>query len=399
MKFVSDAVKESAPLALVTDYLVAGGVSSFVRNLGSGLCQLGIQKKLPVIVLEATDVSEVNSMPDCDVRALDIAMRRNIREDRLAAAHGMLSRLQPSGVIAALGMWSFEMLRYIPMGVARIAMIQSDDALVYCALLPYRPYLDYLVCVSPEISRRAVEEFGFPRDIVRTIPYGVPHHTVHRTPNDGPKALHLLYLGRIIEEQKRVSRLVELVRALDQHAVPFQLTVAGEGPASADLESKLGSHPHVQFTGQVPKDRVPELLARNDFLVLLSDYEGMPLSVLEAAACSVVPVVTNLPGFAEWLPDDIAVYVKAQSPDWPVDATTALVSVAADLEERQSRCRAWAQENFSIAKMAATHAALLPAREKAPWPDAMISPPLAAGIRTPIYHPIARFFRRMIKRI
>jgi glycosyltransferase involved in cell wall biosynthesis len=387
------------PLALVTDFLIPGGVTTFIRNLGSGLCEIGVQTKLPVVVLERTDPSEVLAMPDCEVHALDRTMPRAIREDRLAAAHRILGGLQPAGVIAALGMWSFEMLRYIPPGVARIAMVQSDDPLVYRTLQPYRPYLDHLVGVSPEITRRAVGEFGFPREIVQTIPYGVPYQDLPRPPGAEPQTLRLLYLGRIIEEQKRVSRLVELVYALDQDAAPFRLTIAGEGPARADLQNRLGSHPKIRFTGQVPCDKVPELLVQHDFFVLLSDYEGMPLGILEAAGYGVVPVVGKLPGFAEWLPDDIAIYVDLQSIDWPDNLASSVSSCKNDLLTRKARCRAWARKHFYAARMAEAYEALIPASRVSPWPKTQVLAPLAPGLQNLIYTTALRYFRRLAKRL
>jgi glycosyltransferase involved in cell wall biosynthesis len=387
------------PVVVVADFLISGGVTTFIRNLCSGLREIGVQTKLPVVVFERTDPSEARAMPDCEVHALDRTMPRAIREDRLAVAHRILGSLQPSGVIAALGMWSFEMLRYIPSGVARIAMVQSDDPLVYRTLQPYRPYLDHLVGVSPQITRRAVSEFGFPREIVQTIPYGVPYRDLPRPHRAETKTLRLLYLGRIIEEQKRVSRLVELVYALDQYAVPFRLTIAGEGPARADLQNRLGSHPQVRFTGQVPCDKVPELLVRHDFFVLLSDYEGMPLGILEAAGYGVVPVVGKLPGFAEWLPEDIAIYVDLQSIDWPGNLASSVSSCKNDLLTRKAQCRAWAREHFSAARMAEAYEALIPASGVSPWPKTQVLAPLAPGLQNLIYTTALRSFRRLAKRL
>lgn len=389
---------ESFLLALITDFLIPGGVTTFIRNLSSGLREIGVQKKLPVIILERTEPSESLAMPDCEVHALDHTMPRAIREDRLAAAHRILGRMQPSGVIAALGMWSFEMLRYIPSGVSRIAMIQSDDPLVYRTLKPYQPYLDYLVGVSLEITRRAVEEFGFSRNIAQTIPYGVAYRDLARAPCAEPNVLRLIYLGRIIEEQKHVSRLVDLVHALDQHAILFRLTIAGDGPDRADLQNRLGSHSQVRFTGQVPYEKVPELLNSHDFFVLLSDYEGMPLGILEATGYGVVPVVGKLPGFAEWLPDDIAVYTELTMPDWPRRMLSALQSAALDLADRQLRCQAWARENFSINKMAASFAKMASAQEGVAWAKAKVGRPLAAGALAPIYPPIIQVLRRLVKK-
>lgn len=291
------------------------------------------------------------------------------------------------------------MLRYIPRGVARIAMIQSDDPLVYRTLQPYQPYLDHLVGVSPEITRRAVGEFGFSCNIAKTIPYGVPYRDLPRPPSAEPQTLRLLYLGRIIEEQKRVSRLVELVYAFDQDAVPFQLTIAGEGPARAELQNRLGSHPQVRFTGQVPCDKIPELLVQHDFFVLLSDYEGMPLGILEAAGYGVVPVVGKLPGFAEWLPEDIAIYVDLQSIDWPAKVVSSVSSCNNGLLTRKARCRTWAREIFSSSRMAEAYESIVPASRVSLWPKTQVLAPLGLGLQNLVYTTALRSFRRLAKRL
>ena len=50
----------------------------------------------------------------------------------------------------------------------------------------------------------------------------------------------------------------------------------------------------VEFLGQVDYQNVPLLLENQDIILLTSDYEGLPLSLLEAMAQGVVPVVSDL---------------------------------------------------------------------------------------------------------
>jgi glycosyltransferase involved in cell wall biosynthesis len=99
----------------------------------------------------------------------------------------------------------------------------------------------------------------------------------------------LLYVGRLVEEQKRVMLLAEVLRAVQR---PFHLTVVGDGPDRARLQEAL---PEATFTGFVDPDRVAPLYASSDLLLNVSSYEGFAITVMEAFAAGCVPLLTPLP--------------------------------------------------------------------------------------------------------
>ena len=55
---------------------------------------------------------------------------------------------------------------------------------------------------------------------------------------------------------------------------------------------KLAKNPGIRFMGTVPHEQIPEILNCVDALVMCSEYEGMPTVVLEALACG-IPVVST----------------------------------------------------------------------------------------------------------
>ncbi|HKO55648.1 MAG TPA: glycosyltransferase family 4 protein, partial [Thermoanaerobaculia bacterium] len=97
------------------------------------------------------------------------------------------------------------------------------------------------------------------------------------------------YVGRLVEEQKRVMLLPELLRAVTR---PYHLTVVGDGPDRARLQEAL---PEATFTGFVDPDRVAPLYASSDLLLNVSSYEGFAITVMEAFAAGCVPLITPLP--------------------------------------------------------------------------------------------------------
>jgi glycosyltransferase involved in cell wall biosynthesis len=76
--------------------------------------------------------------------------------------------------------------------------------------------------------------------------------------------------------------------------------VVGDGPLKAELQglaAQLGVANVVRFEGFRPDVR--QYLQLADALVLTSDTEGLPLSILEAMACSLPCIVTDVGGNAE----------------------------------------------------------------------------------------------------
>ena len=115
------------------------------------------------------------------------------------------------------------------------AVIQSDDPLPYAMARRYHAALDAMVGVSPEICAklRALPE------LARTAGGGDPvRHPLcpklERPPRAPGEPLRILYLGRVMEEQKRIGRVLEVVRALEGGAEDFRVTIAGVGRGRGD---------------------------------------------------------------------------------------------------------------------------------------------------------------------
>lgn len=132
---------------------------------------------------------------------------------------------------------------------------------------------------------------GFPEGRITAIPNGVD--TSPWAERDGPERVRrLLFLGRL-DPEKGVFELAEAFAELRMSHPDLELTFAGEGPARAELEARCAEL-GVAFAGQVPYERLGELFAGVDCMVLPSYSEGMPLSILEAAAHRRVLVVSDV---------------------------------------------------------------------------------------------------------
>ena len=397
---MSQDVPGSVPLrvALVTGSLNLGGSTTFLCNLGGELVRRGIS--IRVLSLEesnplASDFQRLN----IPVQSLDD--RCTIYEDRLAMVLHELGRFKPAVVLANLSASSFEVLRYVPAGVFRVGVGQSDDPVVYEMMRHYAPHMDLLAVVSKTMKAKAEAMPEFGRIRVHYLPYGVP---LPESLNDtarlkGP--LRILYLGRLWQVQKRVRLFPVIFDRLKSSGIPFHWTVAGEGPEKAFLQQAMIPAPPeqtVSFTGSIPYRDVPQVLREHDVFLLPSDSEGLPLSLLEAMGHGLVPVVSNLEsGVSEVVDATNGVLVPVNDVEGYARAIVHLHQHRDELAAKSAAARARVRTEFSVGAMADRWLAAFPKEPPAigAWPaDWDIKAPLPA--RHPFYYsPPIRVIRRL----
>jgi len=158
-----------------------------------------------------------------------------------------------------------------------------------------------------------------------------------RLPRDASTPLTILFVGRLLFD-KGVVDFVEMASSCCKETdLKLRFLVAGEpdqgNPASIPPE-QLGQWKKagiVEFLGHV--EDMAALLAETDVVVLPSRAEGAPRSLIEAAACGIPLVATDVPGCREVVLDGRSGYLV---PLHDVGALTdAVLRLARDDELRQ----------------------------------------------------------------
>lgn len=103
---------------------------------------------------------------------------------------------------------------------------------------------------------------------------------------------HILFLGRI-GDMKGVPQLGEALHRM-RHLDNWRATIAGDGhvEAARARAAEYGLADRVDLPGWVDGNRVAELIASADILVLPSFTENLPLSIIEAMASGLAVVAT-----------------------------------------------------------------------------------------------------------
>ncbi|SDF97973.1 glycosyltransferase [Alloyangia pacifica] len=136
-----------------------------------------------------------------------------------------------------------------------------------------------------------------------------------------------LVVGRLSPE-KDVDTVLWAAARLAARAVPFHLSIAGDGESRAALEERardLALRDQVSFLG--PRDDVPGLLCRHDAYVSASRAEGLSIALLEAMSYA-LPVVATPAGSAFSVVD--ASVGRRVMPGDPEALATAMAELALD---------------------------------------------------------------------
>lgn len=143
--------------------------------------------------------------------------------------------------------------------------------------------MNAMVCVS-----RKMKDFYRHKNLFVVENFMSLRHIERQPFQEENEKLRLLFIGRISQEKG----LADLLRAIKDDQSIY-LTVLGDGPERAQLESSLGDNKNIVFRG-FQKDITP-FLANSDALIMPSHREGLPLSAIEAAAAG-VPILASAVG-------------------------------------------------------------------------------------------------------
>jgi glycosyltransferase involved in cell wall biosynthesis len=198
---------------------------------------------------------------------------------------------------------------------------------------------------------------GLEAGVGRPEQYRVIPNGIDLVPFDAPPAPvpnRVVMVGRLAP-QKRPDVAVRALAAARRTVPDAELHIVGDGPLAASVESlaaELGLDGAVRLLG--PRDDVPELLRSAACLLLSSDYEGCPLTVIEAMAAGAPVVATSSAGLGELVEDGRTGLLAP--PGNPEALGAALTELLRD-RERASRLgmagREVARERLSAARMAA----------------------------------------------
>ena len=138
----------------------------------------------------------------------------------------------------------------------------------------------------------------------------------------------IIHISCFEDKSKNISGLLESLKIIDDKGIDFQCTLIGEGMDLDLMKEKakeLQLINKVSFTGLLQGQALADKLSSGDFLVLSSNYENMPVVILEALASGLPVVSTNVGGIKEMVDESKGILVEPKNKEALAEAMIKMI--------------------------------------------------------------------------
>jgi glycosyltransferase involved in cell wall biosynthesis len=212
-----------------------------------------------------------------------------------------------------------------------------------------------IVTVSQANAQYIQAIFGVSATRLSVIPCGIDTESFRPAPGPKPVPPRIVCVARLVEV-KNHDLLLRACAVLKDRGHPFRCVLVGDGAERAKLEARrdeLHLQDVVEMAGAATQGAVLERWREAAIGVLTSSSEGMPVALMEAAACGVPVVATAVGGVPELVEHGLTGLL---APAGDVSAVAAalerLLSEPDAAREMGRAARRRAEERFSIRREA-----------------------------------------------
>jgi glycosyltransferase involved in cell wall biosynthesis len=193
------------------------------------------------------------------------------------------------------------------------------------------------VTSDAELMTKRIVGLGVPQERVLTFPYGVDMNVFYPRAGPPPPLGPRILSNRKLEPVYSVSTVIDAFPAVREMFHDATLTIAGDGelrPVLAARANRSIGGRAIVFVGGVDHERMPTLLRDHHIYVSMSLSDTTSVSLLEAMATGLFPVVSDIPANREWITHAVnGLLVPVQQ---PMKLATTLISAWRDEELRES---------------------------------------------------------------
>jgi len=137
-----------------------------------------------------------------------------------------------------------------------------------------------------------------PKQKFQLIPNGVDTESFVMRNRRNAKQINLLFVGRLIP-RKGILELCTTHHSLVKEYPHLHLHIVGDGPLRRYVENDALLQSNMHLHGAISPQHMPTMYRQADLFVLPAKNEGMPVAALEAMACGLPVIMTDVGGSDE----------------------------------------------------------------------------------------------------
>jgi glycosyltransferase involved in cell wall biosynthesis len=180
------------------------------------------------------------------------------------------------------------------------------------------------------------------------------------------RQLSIGFIGRLSTE-KGIQNFVAALSSVREMFPGIPILIGGDGPLIDEIKAYLQTEKlcdHVEFTGWIPHDDLPDYLNRLCLLVIPSYREGLPNIALEAMACGTPVLSTPVGALPDILKEGETGFIMETNSPACIAENIIRVLKSPDIERIAENGRMFVQENYSFEKTVEIWSSILEESEK-----------------------------------
>lgn len=146
------------------------------------------------------------------------------------------------------------------------------------------------------------EQYNYERSKIHVLGngYNCDYFYKNNVGKDNEDKKRIIYAGKL-SYSKGVMSLIRSFKNLDDKE--FELYIAGSGHGSeyTKILEAIEDVNNIYYLGKLSQSELGDWFRSSDIFVLPSFYEGLPLVIIEAIACGLKVVCTNVNGISKWI--------------------------------------------------------------------------------------------------
>jgi len=203
-------------------------------------------------------------------------------------------------------------------------------------------------------------KMGVPENKIKVIPFGVDlsifnpnvkESSIRRNLGIRKDDIVIISTRGFYNDHYNIECLIRAIPFILKKCHNTKFILKGAGPLKAYLHkmvNKLNVSDHVRFIGLTPYHEMAQYLAAADIYVSTSFIDSTSVSLLEAMACGVSPIVTDIAGNREWIKDGVNGLL------FPPKNSIALSEKIIQLINNENTRRQFSERGFKIVKQRAS---------------------------------------------
>lgn len=316
----------------VIPYFCFGGAETMCENLTYALTKLGHEVTVVSLFPERTPISL--RMEEAGIRILYLDKKPGLDLSMFSKLAKVMRREKPDVVHTHLNVIKYAAVSAKLAGIRRsihtvhnVAQEEAEGTLQKITnKIYFRRGWSVPVALSPEVQRTIISFYGMQEEKVPLICNGVDlTRCIPKTGYDLSEPAQLLHIGRF-NYQKNHRGLLEAFGLILKKKPDCCLNLVGDGELRQEIEAyaeELGIREKIIFHGS--QSDVHPYLHDADIFLLPSQFEGMPMTIIEAMGTGLPVVASAVGGVPDMLRNGESGILVSREPEAVAEAVLQLL--------------------------------------------------------------------------